>query len=56
MIKNGIDDLVRYPLSGKARPAHGAEVRSRLTGVHIVFYAPSDRGISILRIIHERRD
>ena len=55
-LRSGIDHLARYPLSGKWRPEYGDQMRSHPVGVHVIFYTPTAQGISVVRIIHQRRD
>ena len=44
------------PFAGWARPEIGEDVRSRLFGSHVVFYANRSGRVEILRIFHQSRD
>jgi toxin ParE1/3/4 len=49
--------IAERPLLGRARPELGDDVRSVLSGSHLVLYRPNDRsGASILRVIHQAQD
>jgi toxin ParE1/3/4 len=48
--------IARHSGIGVARPEFGESVRSRPCGSHVVLYVPTDQGIVITRIIHQRRD
>lgn len=48
--------LSRRPLSGRARPEIGQDIRGRLYGSHIIFYMARSGGIDVVRILHQARD
>lgn len=48
--------LEERPHAGRQRPEAGEDVRSRLFGSHIVFYAFDSERVNILRILHQARD
>jgi toxin ParE1/3/4 len=43
-------------LSGRSRTALKPGLRSILSSPYIVFYSVSDRGVEIVRVLHERRN
>jgi len=48
--------LADRPHAGRLRPEVGDDVRSRLFGSHIIFYAARTERLDILRILHQARD
>jgi toxin ParE1/3/4 len=45
-----------YPEIGVAQPAFGKNVRTIVSGSHIVFYRPVKGGIYVIRILHQMQD
>jgi len=48
--------LADLPLAGRARPELRDDLRSFPVGSYVIFYAPLPDGVTILRILHGRRD
>lgn len=49
--------IAERPLLGRARPELGDDVRSVISGSHLVLYRPKgDTSASILRVIHQAQD
>ena len=48
--------LAETPGAGRAREEFGPGVRSLPVGSYVVFYRETPGGISILRVLHGRRD
>jgi plasmid stabilization system protein ParE len=49
--------LALQPLMGRARPELDQEVRSWPTSTrYILFYVPTEAGITVLRVLHHARD
>ena len=45
-----------FPFSGRARPELSKGLRSFMHGEYVIFYHPCSYGISVVRVIHGRRD
>lgn len=48
--------LATQPLMGRARPELATGVRSFPFGRYVIFYAPLDDGIDVVRVLHGARD
>jgi toxin ParE1/3/4 len=48
--------IARQPLMGRAREELAADLRSFPFGRYIIFYAPVDGGIDVVRVLHSARD
>ena len=48
--------LAEWPMSGRARGEIRPELRSFVHRNHVVFYRATRHGISVLRVIHAKRD
>jgi toxin ParE1/3/4 len=48
--------LATQPLSGQSCDALGSGLRSVSVGSYVVFFAPTDDGIEVVRVIHGARD
>lgn len=48
--------LTAHPGLGRPRPELGAEVRSFPIGNFLIFYAPTNEGITVLRVLYGGRD
>ena len=48
--------LAREALIGRARPELAAGLRSFAVARYMIFYAPSDDGILLVRVLHGARD
>ena len=44
------------PRSGRARPELGDAVRSHAVGRYVLFYAVTEAGIELCRVLHSARD
>lgn len=56
-IEKEAQTLALQPLMGRARPDLAQEVRSWPTSTrYILFYVPTDEGITVLRVLHHARD
>jgi toxin ParE1/3/4 len=48
--------LATQPLMGRARHELAADLRSFPFGRYVMFYAPIDGGIDVVRVLHSARD
>jgi toxin ParE1/3/4 len=48
--------LAIQPLVGRARHELAADLRSFPFGRYVIFYAPVDDGIDVVRVLHSARD
>ncbi|MBN8510525.1 MAG: type II toxin-antitoxin system RelE/ParE family toxin [Burkholderiales bacterium] len=48
--------IATQPLMGRARHELAADLRSFPFGRYVVFYAPIDDGIDVVRVLHSARD
>ncbi|MFP5461691.1 MAG: type II toxin-antitoxin system RelE/ParE family toxin [Gammaproteobacteria bacterium] len=48
--------LATQPLMGRTRPELATGVRSFPFGRYVIFYAPADDGIDVVRVLHGSRD
>ena len=48
--------IATQPLIGRARGELAADMRSFPFGRYIIFYAPVDGGIDVVRVLHSARD
>jgi toxin ParE1/3/4 len=55
-LKLALEQLDRNPLFGRTREVFATGLRSWTYKVHIMFYVVLDDGISIVRVLHERRN
>jgi toxin ParE1/3/4 len=55
-IEATFDKLARSPLSGRARPDLAATLRSFPVGSYVIFYVPAPHGITVVRVMHSKRD
>ena len=46
----------RAPLSGRPRPNLTDALRSFVHGSYVVFYLPEAEGITVVRVLHAKRD
>jgi toxin ParE1/3/4 len=53
---DGIRELADFPARGRLRPDFGEFVRSVMVGAYLVAYEQIGDDLTILRIIHPRRD
>lgn len=57
---NKLDEKFRLiatqPLMGRAREELAADLRSFPFGRYVIFYAPVDEGIDVVRVLHSARD
>jgi toxin ParE1/3/4 len=51
-----VDQLSRWPLSGRPREDIGQGLRSILVHPHVVIYRVTDVTIGVVRVLHERQD
>lgn len=55
-LDEALDLLATQPLMGRARNELAANVRSFPFGSYVVFYAPIEDGIDVVRVLHGARD
>jgi toxin ParE1/3/4 len=55
-ITEKLNELIRFPRSGKPRPELMAGLRSAVVGSYLIFYLPIKDGIEVVRIIYGGRD
>lgn len=48
--------LATQPLMGRARDELATNVRSFPFGRYVIFYAPMEHGIDVVRVLHSARD
>lgn len=48
--------IATQPLMGRARHELAADLRSFPFGRYVIFYAPVDGGIDVVRLLHSARD
>ena len=48
--------IAGQPLMGRARIELGADLRSFPFGRYVIFYAPIEDGIDVVRVLHSARD
>lgn len=48
--------IARQPLMGRARQELAADLRSLPFGRYVIFYAPVEDGIDVVRVLHSARD
>jgi toxin ParE1/3/4 len=48
--------IATQPLMGRARDELAANLRSFPFGRYVIFYAPVDGGIDVVRVLHSARD
>ena len=48
--------IATQPLLGRAREELAADLRSFPFGRYVIFYAPVDGGIDVVRVLHSARD
>lgn len=48
--------LADWPMSGRSRDEYRPGLRSFVHREHLIFYRPSSGGITVLRVLHGRRD
>ena len=48
--------IATHPLMGRARHELAADLRSFPFGRYVIFYAPVDGGIDVVRLLHSARD
>jgi toxin ParE1/3/4 len=48
--------LATQPMMGRAREELAADLRSFPFGRYVIFYAPVDDGIDVVRVLHSARD
>jgi toxin ParE1/3/4 len=48
--------IAQFPKMGRLRPEFGLNLRSYATGEYVVFYLPTNGGITVTRVLHGRRD
>ncbi|MBK9364011.1 MAG: type II toxin-antitoxin system RelE/ParE family toxin [Rubrivivax sp.] len=48
--------IAAQPLMGRARHELAADLRSFPFGRYVIFYAPVDGGIDVVRLLHSARD
>lgn len=48
--------IATQPLMGRARHELAADLRSFPFGRYVIFYAPVDGGIDVVRVLHSARD
>jgi toxin ParE1/3/4 len=55
-LKLNLEQIARNPQAGRMRPLIAPGLRSFCYKAHVVFYIERDDGISIIRVLHERRN
>jgi toxin ParE1/3/4 len=55
-INRKLGNLSRYPFIGRPRPSLRPGLRSILAGAHVIFYSVDEDTITIMRVLHGRRD
>jgi plasmid stabilization system protein ParE len=50
------EQIAAFPWSGRAQPALGRRLRSRVVERHLIYFRPVHGGVQIARFLHERRD
>jgi toxin ParE1/3/4 len=48
--------LVDNPIMGRPRPEFGPDVRSYTWSNYLIYYAPVDDGLEIMRVVHGARN
>ena len=56
MIQAEIEQIASAPARGRACDAIRADYRKSPAGSHMLFYRLTDRGIDVVRILHQRMD
>ena len=55
-INRTFDNLVRFPFIGRDRSSLRPGIRSIVAGVYVIFYRVELERITIMRVLHGRRD
>jgi toxin ParE1/3/4 len=48
--------LSQFPFIGRGRPSLGTDIRSVVVGSYVIFYTVGPGAITIVRVLHGRRD
>jgi toxin ParE1/3/4 len=55
-INRAFDNLLRFPFIGRDRSSLRPGIRSIVAGVYVIFYRVELERITIMRVLHGRRD